>query len=92
MDAVEGRPPMKTLSEWLINLRPGDACICCGAELQSAVRPEAVRTGRLQRVQGPFGGRPGDADGLVCPSCGCELTNETCPASSNVGRTLSTAA
>ena len=92
MDAVGGRLPMKTLGEWLVTLRPGDACVCCGAELQRGVRPAASRTGRPQRMQAPFGSGPGDADGLVCPSCGCELTNETCPVSSNVGRTLSTAA
>ena len=91
MDESRSEKSGKTLGQWLWSLRPGDACVCCGAELRSSEPVEQVRPGWLHRMS-PAGRSPGAPGELVCPECGCEVTVEAAPNASTCGRTLSPAA
>lgn len=91
METSKDQPSVKTLGEWLSSLSPGDACVCCGAEMRSADYREAAILGRLHGV--PSTGRsPEQPCELVCPKCGCEVTAEAAPAHSVSGRALNAAA
>lgn len=91
MDTSQDQPSVKTLGEWLSSLRPGDACVCCGAEMRSADSREAAMVGRLHGVPSP-GRSPEEPRELVCSKCGCEVTAEAAPAFSVSGRALNAAA
>ena len=70
MNGTQPRP--ETLGAFLARVRPGDACACCGAALRSTSRVQ--RTARTTSVS--LGSRlPSPA--LVCPECGCEISEET---------------
>ncbi len=85
------QPSVKTLGEWLSSLRPGDACVCCGAEMRSADPRQTAGVGRLRGV--PSTGRSQEEPSeLVCPKCGCEVSAEGAPMFSVWGRDLNAAA
>ena len=69
MSATQTSP--ETLGAYLARIRPGDRCACCGAILQP------VGGGR-RMGRGPTGVsdvRPAQA--VVCPDCGCEISEES---------------
>ncbi len=68
MEHVEARP--ESLATFLARLRPGDRCTCCGAALRPVVQEtRPARTGT--HVAGAS--RP---QTLVCPDCGCEISED----------------
>jgi hypothetical protein len=77
MDCTQGRP--ESLAAFLARIRPGDACACCGAVLQPLHR--GPRLGHL--VSGQTTTRP--VVDVVCPECGCEISEETGDADGNLG-------
>ena len=85
MNCTRGR--QESLAAFLARVRPGDSCACCGATLQSMSRN--LRTGRT--ISGPSGPRPATAV-IVCPECGCEISEETGPDAEESRRELSPAA
>jgi hypothetical protein len=101
MDAVPGHKGSQTLGERLSSLGPGDPCPCCGARLEAAASPGAVRRdavpgGSALGAVHPFAtaggvGRTG-ADMLACPECGCEIDAEAEPFKAGACRALSPAA
>jgi len=69
MNCSQGRP--ESLASYLARLHPGDSCACCGATLRSA-DPD-LKTSR--EFSASRGLRLGGAV-LVCPACGCEISEE----------------
>jgi len=67
----------QTLGAYLLCLRPGDPCPCCGTSMRDA-SPTVQRRGR--------------SNGLVCSDCGCELSEVRLPFESAVHQALSPAA
>ena len=68
MDCTQQRP--ESLATFLARVRPGDTCACCGAVLQPLHRGP-----RLGEVA------PGQTSmptvvAVVCPECGCEISEE----------------
>jgi hypothetical protein len=79
MNAPADCPEPRRLGTYLQDLRPGDACPCCGAALEEAA-PAAPRRGSVGTALGIR--RPGQTEGareLVCPECGCELAEVANP-------------
>ncbi len=56
-----------TLGAYVCKLRPGSACICCGAPLRWTNNDEMSRSTEWTRS------RPEGARVLRCPDCGCEI-------------------
>ena len=75
MDCTQERP--ESLAAFLARIRPGDTCACCGAVLQPLHR--GPRLGRVASDQ--TGARMVVA--VVCPECGCEISEETGDAEEN---------
>ena len=90
MDALRGVGRTETLGERLLSLRPGDGCPCCGAQL-CAVSPGSMRSVGRVTDEGRMASW-GDALGLVCPECGCEIDSAECPPGVRARRTLGAAA
>jgi hypothetical protein len=61
----------ETLSAFLARVRPGDSCTCCGSTLKLL--------GRGTKISGVASGSgPRRAvEAIVCPDCGCEISEET---------------
>ncbi len=36
MTAVRDQIQVQTLGEWIVSLRPGDACVCCGNKIEGS--------------------------------------------------------
>lgn len=71
MNCTQGRP--ESLAAFLARVRPGDTCACCGAVLQPLNRgSRGSRTG--QNASSPSHVRPA---AVMCPECGCEISEET---------------
>lgn len=68
MNCTQGRP--ETLAAFLARVRPGDACACCGALLQPLNR--GARTSPNVSISSSV--RPA---AVMCPECGCEISEET---------------
>ena len=69
MNCTKGRP--ESLAAFLARVRPGDRCACCGAILQPLDR--GARTGHIASATSDL--RPLAA--VMCPECGCEISEET---------------
>ena len=67
----------QTLGAYLLCLRPGAPCPCCGTSLRGA-NPAVQHRGK--------------SNGLVCSECGCELSEVRLPFESAVRQALSPAA
>lgn len=67
----------QTLGAYLVRLRPGDSCPCCGARMQETGHPLKQRDRR---------------GGIVCIDCGCSLTEVDFPFQTETRWVLSTAA
>ena len=85
MSCTQGR--QESLAAFLARVRPGDSCACCGATLQSAHRGSTV----ARSISGSSALRLA-AEVIVCPACGCEISEETGPDAEEVRRALSPAA
>ncbi len=68
MEAERGTGQIRTLGAVLRDLRPGSACVCCGAAVQTTDRSRGVGTGGWGWLSPEGGGS------LTCPVCGCEVT------------------
>jgi hypothetical protein len=68
MEAERGAGQIRTLGAALRDLRPGSACVCCGATVQTTDRRRAAGTEGRGGLSSEGGG------GLSCPVCGCEVT------------------
>ena len=73
----------QTLGAYLLCLREGAPCPCCGAGMR--IEP-AMRSGASAIRQREAHG------GLICLECGCELTEARLPFESTVRQSLSPAA
>ncbi len=62
-----------TLARYLLSLRPGCACTCCGTQLQT-LRVSKASGGALG-CAAPIDGQEERSETvvLVCPNCGCEV-------------------
>lgn len=78
---------VETLGACLLNLKPGDPCLCCGFPVRE------VATGRLGRqlVLLPEQA-PAATVVLACPECGCEVDGEEEPPEAGRGQLLNPAA
>jgi hypothetical protein len=85
MNCIQGR--QESLAAFLARVRPGDSCACCGGTLQSA-DPGL----KAARSTSGHSGRRLAAAALVCPECGCEISEETGPDAENSRKELSPAA
>lgn len=75
-----------TLGSYMRELRPGSACICCGAPLQWTIGDDSPRS----REWSPSDPK---AHGLTCPECGCEVDDASADkTASSAGRVLNRAA
>ena len=83
MNCTQGRP--ESLAAFLARVSPGDRCACCGATLQPLNR--GTRMGHI--TSGPANAQPA---AVVCPECGCEISEETTSAAEENLRELSPAA
>jgi DNA-directed RNA polymerase subunit RPC12/RpoP len=75
-----------TLGTFIRELRPGSACICCGAPLEWTIADDSSRSGEWS---------PSDPEtrGLTCPYCGCEVDDGSAyKTASTTGRVLNRAA
>lgn len=77
----------ESLAAFLARVRPGDSCTCCGATLQS-IDPGRRSAGSKSS---PSSLRLA-AEVIVCPACGCEISEETGPDAEESRRALSPAA
>ena len=87
MDCTQGR--QESLAAFLARVRPGGACACCGATLRALDRgsktscpiPGAAVSGLRLAVAV-----------VICPECGCEVSEEAGPDAEEGLRELSSAA
>ena len=63
-----GRAGSASLGVFVLRLRPGSACVCCGAELLAT---GGQGTAGCSRVKGATGSEP--AAIAICPRCGSEV-------------------
>ncbi len=85
MDCTQGR--QDSLAGYLARVRPGDSCACCGATLQSSDRgargTRSTSSGSPLRLAAAV---------IICPECGCEISEETGPDAGEAPRELTPAA
>lgn len=81
----------ESLASFLTRVRPGDNCACCGAHLQAAAGPSP---GGLSSSQGAVSapGERGPQPSVICPVCGCEVSDEDDPDAGHSRRLLVRAA
>ena len=81
------RGPQESLAAFLAGIRPGDLCSCCGATLRSVHRgSKAVRGSADSSSLRPA------AEAIVCPACGCEISEELGPDAEESRKELNAAA
>jgi hypothetical protein len=85
MDCSHGR--QESLATFLARVKPGDSCACCGAALRSL-----DRGGKTTRSTSTVGGRHVPSTVIVCPACGCEISEEAGPDAEEAWSELSPAA
>ncbi|OFV79771.1 MAG: hypothetical protein A2W26_00190 [Acidobacteria bacterium RBG_16_64_8] len=71
-DGRSGGEGVPTLGAFVVRLRPGSACVCCGAELRAKKGQETAGGPGVQGAAGSEG-----AAVAACPRCGSEVAEVT---------------
>jgi hypothetical protein len=92
MDHTAGA--IDSLGAFLARVRPGDRCACCGAILQPLDRGPRLGPSAPGRVFGAGGAAQSApaAQAVMCPECGCEVSEEASAGTGEDLRELSSAA
>ncbi len=87
MERHKGVVEAPSLGTYLCGLRPGCACVCCGAPLRWIDNDKISRPTEWTRARSEEGRI------LACPDCGCEIRGvSTERAAAKAGSTLTRAA
>jgi hypothetical protein len=92
MDHAPGT--IDSLGAFLARVRPGDRCACCGAVLQPLDRGPGLGRSAPGRGFGTGGAAQSSpaVQAVMCPECGCEITEEVSADAGEDLRELSSAA
>jgi hypothetical protein len=85
MNCGHGR--QETLGAFLARVKPGDSCTCCGGTLRAVTRAPLAGRGAVTPSVLHLASTV-----IVCPECGCEISEDTGPDAEDCRGELSPAA